>query len=62
MCLMPNENSNLRNKNFESLKYNISDATEDILLDNSCDPDLNYFNTEIKKMIHHMICNSRGIS
>ena len=28
---MPNENSNLENKNFESLKYNISDATGDIL-------------------------------
>ena len=43
---MPKEN--LENKNFESLKYNISDATEDILLDNSCDPDSNYFNTETK--------------
>ena len=39
MCLMPNENSNLENKNFESLKYNLSDPTEDILLDISCDPD-----------------------
>ena len=46
MCLIANEN--LENKSFESLKYNISDATEDILLDNSCDPDSNYFNTEIK--------------
>ena len=36
---MPNEN--LENKNVESLKYNISDATDDILLDNSCDPDSN---------------------
>ena len=43
---MPNEN--LENKNFELLKYNISDATEDILLDNSCDPDSSDFNTEIK--------------
>ena len=33
MCLMPNEN--LENSNFESLL----DTTEDILLDNSCDPD-----------------------
>ena len=33
MCLIPNEN--LENSNFESLL----DATEDILLDNSCDPD-----------------------
>ena len=48
MYLIPNENSNLETKNFESLKYNISDATEDILLDNSCDPNSNNFNTEIK--------------
>ena len=58
MCLMPKEN--LENKNFESLKYNISDATEDILLDNSCDPDSNYFNTE--KKLRYTICNTRGIS
>ena len=45
---MPNENSNLENKNSESLKYNISDATEDILVGNSCDPDSDYFNTAIK--------------
>ena len=41
------QNSNLENKKFESLKY-ISDATVDILLDNSCDPDSNYFNTAIE--------------
>ena len=46
MCLVPNEN--LENKTFESLKYNISDATENIFLDNSCDPDANYFNTDTK--------------
>ena len=46
MCLVPNEN--LKNKTFESLKYNISDATENIFLDNSCDPDANYFNTDTK--------------
>ena len=34
MCLMLNVNSNLENKNFDSMKYNISDATDDILLDN----------------------------
>ena len=51
---MPNENSNLESKTFESLKYNISDATEDTLLDNSCNPDSNYFNTVIKIFIHHM--------
>ena len=48
MCLMPNENSKLENKNLESLKCNISDATEEILLDNSHDPDSNYFNTAVK--------------
>ena len=65
MCLMPNEI--LENKSFESLKYNISDATQDIRLDYSCDPDSNYFNTKIsifnisiQTLIHHMY--SRGIS
>ena len=29
-------------KNFETLKYNISDNT--VLLDDSCDPDVNFFN------------------
>ena len=47
MYLMPNENSKLENKNLESLKCNILDATEEILLDNS-HPDSNHFNTAIK--------------
>ena len=46
MSLIPNEN--LENESFESPKYNILDDPEDTLLDNSCDPDSNYFNTEIK--------------
>ena len=54
MCLVSNENENLENKNIKSLKYNISNATEDILLGNSCGPDSNYFNTVIKTLIHHM--------
>ena len=54
MCLMPNEN--LENSNFESLL----DATEDILLDNSCDPDseIQYSN----KILWYIICNTREIS
>ena len=44
---MSNKNSNSENKSFESLKYNILDTTDDILLDNSCDPDSNYFNKTI---------------
>ena len=51
MCLMPSKNSNLENKNFESSKY-ISDVTEDILLDNSCDPDSN--TATPNSVIHHM--------
>lgn len=46
---MPNENFNLKNKNVRSLKYNISDTTQDIPLDNSLDPDSSYFNKGIKK-------------
>lgn len=47
MCLMLNVNSNLENKNFDSMKYNILDATDDILLDNWCDLDSNYFTIAI---------------
>ena len=30
--------------NFENLKYEIVDNSDDILLDNSCEPDANFFN------------------
>ena len=30
--------------NFETLKYNISNESNDILPDNAYDPDLNFFN------------------
>ena len=36
-------------KNFETLKYNKSDNT-DILLDDSCDPDVNFFNKKIQSL------------
>ena len=51
---------NLENQSCESLKCNMAGANEDILLDNSCDPDSNYFNTE--KKLRYTICNTRGIS
>ena len=51
ILLMPNEN--LENK--ESLKYNISHATENILLDNSCDPNSNYFNTQVNFDVPYVI-------
>ena len=39
----------MENKNFQSLRYNVLDTTEDIVLENSCDnPDSNYFNIAIK--------------
>ena len=62
MCLIQNENSNLENKNFESLRYNILDATEDILLDNLCDPDLTYFVTAIQYVIpEEFIVNTKTV-
>ena len=36
--------------NLESLKYSISDNTHEILLDNSCDPDKNFFDTDIQNI------------
>ena len=36
-------------KNLETLKYNISDNT-DILLDDSCDPDVNFFNKKFQSL------------
>ena len=49
-------NTNKQNKtennpqNFESLKYSLLDDNGDILLDNSCDPDLNLFSENIKNL------------
>ena len=36
--------------NFESLKFNHFDSSEDILTDKSFDPDLNVFNSNIGKL------------
>ena len=36
-------------KNFQTLKYNISDNT-DILLDDSYDPDVNFFNEKFQSL------------
>ena len=35
--------------NFENLKYEIVDHSDDKLLGNSCDPDVNFFNLKIQK-------------
>ena len=36
--------------NFETLKYDPSESSGDILLDNSCDPDLHFSNTNIQNL------------
>ena len=37
-------------QSFETLKYNIADNTPDILLDNSFDPDVNFFQSKLSKL------------
>ena len=44
------ETNNSEILNFESLKYIIPDNTLEILLDNSCDPDKNFFGTDIENI------------
>ena len=36
--------------NFENLKYDIADYSDDILLDNSCDPDVNFFSLKTQNL------------
>ena len=54
--------------NFESLKYSLLDDNDDILLDSSCDPDLNFFKNNIRNLdttylfpdqFHNFLVNSK---
>ena len=36
--------------NFENLRYNLVDNSDDILLDNSCDPDVNFFSLKTQNL------------
>ena len=36
--------------NFETLRQNLTDNNMDILLDNSCEPDLNVFKTNVQSL------------
>ena len=54
--------------NFESLKYSLLDDNDDILLDSSCDPNLNFFKNNIRNLdttylfpdqCHNFLANSR---
>ena len=44
------ETTNSEVLNFVLLKYSISDNTLELLLDNSCDPDKNFFDTDIQNI------------
>ena len=52
MELQTNENETNEHValNFETLKYDPSESFGDILLDNSCDPALNFYNTNIQNL------------
>ena len=52
MELPTNENETNENvaQKFETLKYDPSEGSCDNLLDNSCDPDLHFFNTSIQNL------------
>ena len=43
------EKYDTKTKNFETLKYNMSDNT-DSLLDDSCDPNVNFFNKKFESL------------
>ena len=44
MNVYTGEKSNSESQSFETLKYGIADNTPDVLLDNSCNPDVKFFN------------------
>ena len=44
--------SDPKHPNFENLKYEVVDNSDNILLDNSCDPDVNFF--DLKTQTHHI--------
>ena len=47
MNVSTNEKSDIEIKNFKKLKYKITD-NNDILLNDSCDPDINFFNVKFQ--------------
>ena len=44
------ESSESEIESFENLKYSIADNNNNILLDDSCDPDLNVFNVNFENL------------
>ena len=47
--------------NFETLKYNISNESNDILLGNAYDPDLNFFSTNFKNLDTVYVFRRHGV-
>ena len=45
-----NETNEYVAQNFETLQYDPSESSGDILLDNSCDPNLHFLNTNIQNL------------
>ena len=44
------ESSESEIESFENLKYSIADNNNNILLDESCDPDVNFFNANFENL------------
>ena len=52
MNVSTNKKDDTEIKNFEKLKYKITDDN-DILLDDSCDPDINFLTANFKALTRH---------
>ena len=50
MNVNTSESSESEIESFENLKYSIADNNNNILLDDSCDPDVNFFNVNFESL------------
>ena len=50
MNVNTSESSESEIESFENLKYSIADNNNNILLDDSCDPDVNFFNVNFENL------------
>ena len=50
MNINTSESSESEIESFENLKYSIADNNNNILLDDSCDPDVNFFNVNFENL------------
>ena len=54
MNVNTSESSETEIESFENLKYNIVDNNNNNLLDDSCDPDVNFFNVNLGTLIRRI--------